>query len=130
MYIKPYPSEMSPEMALDALSRLNSSGIDYEISSTDEIMVSTRYLLKPETSSILISNVYYDLCDKHGSPMTYLRICLNYERRYLKFYAYESEFLEIDYRDGSRFVFPEWKKSETIKEISRGIFDDPDFLSI
>ncbi len=121
---------MSPDMALDAILRLNLIRADYEVSVTNEIMVSTRCLLGPEASPILIPNIYYDLYDKHGSPMTDLCICLNYERRYLKFYAYKREFLEIDYRDGSRFVFPEWKKSETIKEISQSIFDDPDFLSI
>lgn len=120
---------MGPSMALDAISRLNSIGADYEVSVTNEIMVSARCLSRPETSIVLVPNVYYDLYNEHGSPMADCTVCLNYERRYLKFYAHGHIVLDIDYQDGTHFVYPEWKKPGTIKELSRDIFGDPDFLS-
>ena len=52
MYIKPFPSGMSAGMALDALSRLNSLRADYEMSVTNEIMVSVRCFLNPEMSNM------------------------------------------------------------------------------
>lgn len=129
MYIKPFPSGISAGMALDALSRLNSLKADYEMSVTNEIMVSVRCFLKPEMSNILVPNVFYDLYNKNGSPVTDLTVCLNYDRRYLRFYVYGHILLDIDYQDGSHFVYPEWRKPETIKELSRDIFGDPDFLT-
>ena len=120
---------MSAGMALDALSRLNSLRADYEMSVTNEIMVSVRCFLNPEMSNILVPNVFYGLYNKNGSPVTDLTICLNYDRRYLRFYVYGHILLDIDYQDGSHFVYPEWRKPETIKELSQDIFGDPDFLT-
>jgi hypothetical protein len=80
-------------------------------------------------SIILVPNVYYDLYNEHGSPVTDCTVCLNYKRQCLKFYAHGHIVLDVDYQDGTRFVYPEWKKPGTIKELSRDIFGDPDFLS-
>jgi hypothetical protein len=129
MYVKPFPSMMSPDMALDAILRLNFIRADYEVSVTNEIMVSARCLTRPEMSILLVPNIYYDLYNEHGLSMTDYTVCLNYERRYLKFYIHGHVVLDIDYQDGTRFVYPEWKKPGTIKELSRDIFGDPDFLS-
>ena len=120
---------MSTDMALEALLKLNSLGAEYEVSVSNEIMVSVRCLIKPEISTILVPNVYYGLFNEYGTPIVDCDICLRYDRRFLKFHIHGSTVLEIDYQDGSYFIFPEWKKSGILEELGYKFFNDLNFLS-
>ena len=128
MYIKPFPPGMSVSMTLDALSRLNLIEADYEISVTNEIMVSIKDLFKESSLPMLVPNVYYDLYNKYGLQMTDCTVCLTYDRRYLKFYTHGYRYLEIDYQTGTPFVFPDYRSESLLHSIGLDCFGDSNYL--
>ena len=130
VYIKPYPNGMSLGTVLNELSKLNSLGADYEVSEFNEIMVSVKCLIKPETSIILAPNVFYDLFNKNGAHIAGYEVCLSYDRKFLRFYINGSVILDVDYQVNSNYIYPKGRKLEIIEKLSQDFFDNPRFLSL
>ena len=123
-YIKPFPDGLPIDTLLQVISNMTTSGIDYEVSAANEVLIATKSFRRKEASNLLVPGIYYELISDKGVSLDW-RLVLKTGGDQISFYCGAYRALIIDYKNSSiKAASGSWIE-ETLEWMANEILGDP-----